>query len=43
MLAMDAASPKVGLTVRIEINLPAVSDQGTYDKIFKSIRDYLLK
>lgn len=40
---MDAASPKVGLTVRIEINLPAVNDQGTYDKIFKSIRDYLLK
>ena len=40
---MDAVSPKVGLTVRIEINLPAVNDQGTYDKIFKSIRDYLLK
>ena len=43
MPVMDAASPKVGLTVRIEINLPAVNDQGTYDKIFKSIRDYLLK
>ena len=43
MPAIDAASPKVGLTVRIEINLPAVNDQGTYDKIFKSIRDYLLK
>lgn len=40
---MDAASPKVGLTVRIEINLPAVNDQDTYDKIFKSVRDYLLK
>ena len=38
----DAASPKVGLTVRIEINLPAVNDQGTYDKIFKSIRENLL-
>ena len=40
---MDAASPKVGLTVRIEINLPAVNDQDTYDKIFKSVRNYLLK
>lgn len=39
---MNAASPKVGLTVRIEINLPAVNDQGTYDKIFKSIRENLL-
>ena len=38
----DAASPKIGLTVRIEINLPAVNDQGTYDKIFKSIRENLL-
>lgn len=33
---------KVGLTVRIEINLPAVDDQDTYDKIFKSIRENLL-
>ena len=32
----------VGLTVRIEINLPATGDQGTYDKIFKSIRENLL-
>jgi hypothetical protein len=32
----------VGLTVRIEINLPATGDQDTYDKIFKSIRENLL-
>lgn len=38
----DVASPKVGLTVRIEINLPAVNDKDTYDKIFKSIRENLL-
>lgn len=31
-----------GLTVRIEINLPATGDQDTYDKIFKSIRENLL-
>ena len=32
----------VGLTVRIEINLPASGDQDTYDRIFKSIRENLL-
>jgi hypothetical protein len=32
----------VGLTVRIEINLPATGDQDTYDKIFKSIRENFL-
>ena len=32
----------VGLTVRIEINLPAEGDQATYDRIFKSIRENLL-
>jgi len=32
----------VGLTVRIEINLPAGGDQETYDRIFKSIRENLL-
>jgi hypothetical protein len=31
-----------GLTVRVEINLPATGDQATYDKIFKSIRENLL-
>lgn len=32
----------VGLTVRIEINLPAQGDQETYDRIFKSIKKNLL-
>jgi len=32
----------IGLTVRIEINLPAVADQVTYDMIFKSIRENLI-
>lgn len=35
-------SNNLGLTVRIEINLPAGGDQETYDRIFKSIRDNLL-
>jgi hypothetical protein len=35
-------SRDLGLTVRIEINLPASGDQETYDKIFKSIRENLL-
>mgnify|MGYP001055794909 CR=1 FL=1 len=34
---------EVGLTVRIEINLPASGDQETYDRIFKSIRENLLR
>lgn len=33
----------VGLTVRIEINLPANGSQATYDNIFKSMRENLLK
>lgn len=33
---------EVGLTVRIEINLPADGDQATYDRIFQSIRENLL-
>jgi hypothetical protein len=32
----------VGLTVRIEVNLPATGDQDTYDRIFRSIRENLL-
>lgn len=32
----------VGLTVRIEINLPSDGNQETYDRIFKSIRENLL-
>lgn len=31
-----------GLTVRIEINLPADGDQQTYDRIFSSIKENLL-
>lgn len=32
----------IGLTVRIEINLPSDGDQETYDRIFRSIRENLL-
>ncbi|MDE2180489.1 MAG: hypothetical protein KGJ40_06545 [candidate division NC10 bacterium] len=32
----------VGLTVRIEINLPAQGDQETHDRIFQSIKQNLL-
>jgi hypothetical protein len=32
----------VGLTVRIEVNLPPQGDQETYDRIFRSIRENLL-
>ncbi len=32
----------LGLTVRVEINLPPDGDQGTYDRIFKSIRENLM-
>jgi hypothetical protein len=32
----------VGLTVRIEVNLPASGDQETYDRIFRSIRANLI-
>jgi hypothetical protein len=32
----------VGLTVRVEVNLPLAADQDTYDKIFRSIRENLL-
>lgn len=35
-------SKEFGLTVRIEINLPAAGDQDTYDRIFKSIRENLI-
>ena len=36
------AQNDIGLTVRIEINLPAQGDQATYDRIFQSIRKNLL-
>lgn len=32
----------IGLTVRIEVNLPVTGDQETYDRIFRSIRENLL-
>jgi hypothetical protein len=32
----------MGLTVRIEVNLPPAGDQETYDRIFRSIRENLL-
>ena len=32
----------VGLTVRIEVNLPSDGDQETYDRIFRSIKENLL-
>ncbi len=38
----DSGSRNLGLTVRIEINLPASGDQEAYDRIFKSIRENLL-
>lgn len=34
----DGGQQSVGLTVRIEVNLPASGDQETYDLIFQSIR-----
>lgn len=41
-LLNDETVNKFGLTVRIEINLPAQADQETYDRIFKSIKENLL-
>lgn len=34
--------PNFGLTVRVEVNLPADGSQETYDRIFKSIRKNLI-
>jgi hypothetical protein len=39
---IDIGKRDFGLTVRIEINLPADGDQETYDRIFRSIRENLL-
>ncbi len=36
-------SSDIGLTVRVEINLPANADKDTYDAIFKSIRENLIE
>jgi len=38
----DGNTRDVGLTVRIEVNLPPAGDQETYDRIFRSIRENLL-
>jgi hypothetical protein len=38
----EDGSQQVGLTVRIEVNLPADGDQETYDRIFRSIRTNLI-
>ena len=40
--AIEPAKPQIGLTVRIEINLPADGSKETYDHIFKSIRENFL-
>ena len=37
-----ASRHQVGLTVRIEVNLPSQGDQETYDRIFRSIRENLI-
>jgi hypothetical protein len=39
---VTSSEASVGLSVRIEVNLPADGDQATYDRIFKSIRENLL-
>jgi hypothetical protein len=41
-VASGVETRNFGLTVRIEINLPADGDQETYNRIFKSIRANLL-
>ena len=39
---VDVTDKNIGLTVRIEINLPADGTKETYDNIFKSIKENLL-
>jgi hypothetical protein len=39
---MGDAGTRFGLTVRIEVNLPAEGEQQTYDRIFRSIRKNLI-
>jgi hypothetical protein len=41
-VSMPSDVKPLSLTVRIEINLPVSSDQETYDRIFKSIRENLI-
>jgi len=38
----ETDNSRVGLTVRIEVNLPADGDQQMYDRIFRSIRKNLI-
>ena len=38
----DTNGRSIGLTVRIEVNLPTDADRTTYDNIFRSIRENLL-
>lgn len=38
----EGSSKDIGLTVRIEINLPANGSKETYDNIFKSIKENLI-
>ena len=39
---VNSFEPRVGLTVRIEVNLPADGDEEVYDRIFRSIRKNLI-
>jgi len=41
-LQSTAGLPPFGLSVRVEVNLPADGNQETYDKIFQSIRKNLI-
>jgi hypothetical protein len=41
--ARDRSASGFGLTVRVEVNLPASDDQAVYDAIFKSIKENLLR
>lgn len=40
--SIDGKTKDIGLTVRIEINLPADGTKETYDNIFKSIKENLI-
>jgi hypothetical protein len=42
VLTKEVAAGQFGLTVRVEVNLPAEADQETYNKIFQSIRRNLI-
>ena len=41
-VALPSTSNQLGLTVRVEVNLPADAAQETYDRIFQSIRRNLI-